>query len=279
VGDAVRTLRRYDEETVDVIIERYVAGESGPKLATEFGMPIRSFYYQLNRREIQRRPPSVPHKHPAPGQRVCAREGCKNKFTPTGYQAAQPGGGRFCSRACHYVARRVAEPEERTCARTGCTITFTPYPSEAVRPGHGQFCSMSCRGMHLFATGQMDGFVESLKERNLWGPKADERWRRLWNGLKGGRQTLLETAEEDVHKAARTALDAYRQNADVRRAEVVALVVRRLEGREPLFLVDGRRRDSRDPARRRAEKRAIRRLEVAATLPEYADTLLERRFG
>jgi hypothetical protein len=125
----------------------------------------------------------------------------------------------------------------------------------------------------------MEGFVSSLKERGLWGPKADRRWRRLWNALKGGHPTLVESAEADVRAAAARALDAYRQNPSVRRVDVVALVVRSLEGREALFHIDGRRRDSRDPVRRAAEKRAIRRLQAACTLPGFAETLLARDFG
>jgi hypothetical protein len=176
---ARRALRRYDEATVDVIVERYLAGDSTPKISADLGIPIRTVAYQLERRGIKRRPPSVPHKHPAPGERVCAFEGCDEKFTPTGYQVAR-GWGRFCSPACARAASRVAEPEERTCARNGCENRFTPMPSEAVRPGRGRFCSHRCRQLHLWRTGQVTSFVESLKKRGLWRSQAQKTWIPRW---------------------------------------------------------------------------------------------------
>lgn len=274
----VQRTRGLDAVTVDGLVKGYKQGASGDTLEDEFGIPRSTVYYHLHRRRVEMRSPNVPWKHPAPEEQVCAYEGCDEEFTPTGYSVAR-GWGRFCSPACHYAARQVAAPEERVCAQQGCEVRFTPYPSEAVRPGHGECCSMSCRGKHLFATGQMEAFVDSLKERGLWGPNADRRWRRLWNGLKGGPPTLLEKAEEDVRRAALTALDCYRRCPDVHRPDVVRLVVNELEGRPALFHADGRRRDSRDSVRRGAEKRAVRRLEAACTLPDFAKTLLARDFG
>jgi hypothetical protein len=219
---------------------------------------------------------SVPRKHPARQLRPCEREGCQNLHAPTGYQVAK-GEGRFCSRACHYAARQVAEPEERVCARKDCEVRFTPYPSEVAK-GKGHFCSDRCRGLALFRTRQMSAFVDSLKERGLWGSQADVRWRRRWNGQKGGAPTLLEKDEERVRLAAGIALECYRRNPGVARRDLIALVVRELEGREALFHPSGRKRDSRDPVRRAAEKCAVRRLEAACKLPDFADTLLARDF-
>jgi hypothetical protein len=163
----IRPLRRYDEATVDKIVERYLAGASTVRISADLGIPIRTVGYQLARRGIERRPSSVPHKHPAPGERVCAREGCGERFTPTGHQAAQPGGGRFCSRACARAAQRVADPEPRACRYKHCGKIFTPWPSEAVRPGRGQFCSHRCRQLHFWRDERekVEAFLHSVDER------------------------------------------------------------------------------------------------------------------
>jgi hypothetical protein len=181
----VRALRRYDEATVDIIVERYLAGASTLVIARELRMPVRTVNYQLRRRGIELRPPAVPWKHPAPEARTCPT--CGEAFTPTGHQVAN-GGGKFCSCPCARAARRVAEPEERTCARKGCGETFTPMPSEAVRPGHGRFCSHRCRGLEFWRTGRVPlSFVRSLEERGLFGPRGRKRWLPQWAGPLGGR--------------------------------------------------------------------------------------------
>jgi hypothetical protein len=172
-----RTLRRYTEAEVDAWEERYKLGDSLETIERELGPPASTVLYHLKRRRIARRPCAVPYKHPARSLRPCEREGCHNFHAPTGYQVDK-GEGRFCSRACHYASRYVAEPEERVCARKGCEERFTPYPSEAVRPGHGECCTMSCRGKHFFATGQMEAFVKSLKVREMAStPRCTTRFR------------------------------------------------------------------------------------------------------
>jgi hypothetical protein len=189
-----RTLRRYDEETVDVMADRYLAGESGPALSAEFGIPIRSFYYQLARRGIQRRPSSVPHKHPPRVLRVCEREGCHNLHAPTGYQVAN-GEGRFCSRECGYLARRVAEPRERTCPN--CGFTFTPWPHETDR----EFCNPSCRQSFNWKDGRPGarGLVEWWKAEEMHG-RARQRRLGGWEGGKygelGGRERVTVTPQQ-----------------------------------------------------------------------------------
>jgi len=278
---ARRALRRYEETTVDVIVERYLAGDSTPTISADLGIPIRTVGYQLERRGIERRPSSVPYKHPAPGERVCALEGCDEKFTPTGYQVAQ-GGGRFHSRAHARAAQRVAEPEPRKCRYRHCDRIFTPWPSEAARPGHGQFCSPEHRQLHFWRADKgaaVASFVDSLKERGLWRSRAQKKWGSAWGGAEGGAPTLAERDETNVRNAAGVALDCYRRNPTVARRDVVTLVVVALEGRDVLFDQQGTRRWARDPVRRAAEKRAIRRLEAAAKLADFADTLLAREFG
>jgi hypothetical protein len=180
----IRTLRRLNEATADAIVARYEEGAGLDTLEAEFRpIPRSTIYYQLRRRGVRMRPSSVPHRHPAPEPRTCAREGCDTAFTPTGYQVAQ-GEGRFCSRACARGASRVAEPEERTCARKGCGNKFTPMPSEAVRPNHGRFCSYRCRGLESWRTGNVAGFVQSLTERGLFKLRAQRRWGGRWGGHK-----------------------------------------------------------------------------------------------
>src|SRR5439155_4320295 len=108
--------RGIDAATVEAMAARYEQGLSYKTVGREFGRAESTVRYLLvERRGIVSRPSSVPYKHPAPEERVCAREGCDERFTPTGYQAAQPGGGRFCSRACHYAPRYVADPEDPVC--------------------------------------------------------------------------------------------------------------------------------------------------------------------
>jgi hypothetical protein len=87
--------------------------------------------------------------------------------------------------------------------------------------------------------------------------------------------------EVEARQAAAHALELYRQDQGqkVSRPKVVSYVVVRTEGKAHEFHPDGRRRDARDPVRRAAEKRIVRRLETAAELPDLAATRLARDFA
>src|SRR5438034_8915674 len=82
-----RTLRRHTEAQIDIAVEHYERGDSAETIEGELGIPASTVYYHLERRGIARRPCAVPYKHPVPEERVCARDGCEKRFTPTGYQA------------------------------------------------------------------------------------------------------------------------------------------------------------------------------------------------
>jgi hypothetical protein len=105
------------------------------------------------------------------------------------------------------------------------------------------------------------------------------RARRRLGGLKGGAPTLAETDETIVRVAASVALDCYRRNPETLRRDVVRLVARKVAGRDAMFHPDGRRRDSRDGVRRKAEKYAERLLNAACTLDDFASTLISCDFG
>jgi hypothetical protein len=189
-----RTLRRYTEEQVDEIVARYLRGDSTLKIERELGIPVRTVGYHLKRRGIERRPTSVPHKHPARTLRTCEREGCQNLHAPTGYQVTN-GEGRFCSRECGYVARRVAEPRERTCPN--CGFTFTPWPHEVDR----EFCNPSCRQSFNWKDGRpaARGLVEWWKAEGMHG-RARQRRLGGWEGGKygdlGGRERVTVTPQQ-----------------------------------------------------------------------------------
>jgi DNA-binding XRE family transcriptional regulator len=123
-------------------------------------------------------------------------------------------------------------------------------------------------------------FIKSRRSgQGRWSGEARQRWGRLLGGASGGAPTLAQRDEASVLQAGAVALDCYRRNAETPRRDVVHLVAYKLDGREAFFDLEGRRRDARDPVRRRAEKRAVRRLEAAAQLPTFAQTLIAREFG
>lgn len=167
-------------------------------------------------------------KHPPPAPRSC--ETCGEEFTPDGHQASQPGWGRFCSRACHYASRYVAELEERVCMYKGCGKTFTPYPSEAVRPGHGQFCSHRCRQLHAWDVGMTQ--ARGLVEWWGWG-RARQRHLGRWEGMKygqlGGRKAV-DLTEGQRAEAVKLRAQGWGRRAIASRLRVSEWAVRKALG-------------------------------------------------
>jgi DNA invertase Pin-like site-specific DNA recombinase len=151
-------------ERLGRVAELDAAGVPRKEMAEELGVSRSQIQADLRDLNRPKRPPR--RKHPAPEKRVCALEGCDEKFTPTGYSVAQ-GWGRFCSRPCARAAERVAEPEPRTCRYQHCDTVFTPWPSEGARPGRGQFCSHRCRQLHFWRDERekVQPFLRSVAER------------------------------------------------------------------------------------------------------------------
>jgi hypothetical protein len=93
---------------------------------------------------VERRKPE-----PAPGERECSRDGCKNMFRPTRRQLDQ-GYGRFCTRECDHLAHRVhPKPGPRVCAYKHCPRQgepFTPASDKGSLEERGWncFCSTAC---------------------------------------------------------------------------------------------------------------------------------------
>jgi hypothetical protein len=86
---------------------------------------------------------------PKTEERICARDGCENRFRPTPRQV-RLGYGKFCSRHCDHEAHRIYEkPTERECARPGCENRFTPTGSN-VAMGWGSYCSKRCSAVMTY---------------------------------------------------------------------------------------------------------------------------------
>lgn len=102
IAELART-RVADQAAVAVrperVAEMYARGDSMAKIATTLGRSTPSVLRDLRRLGIQTRRVGAPRKHPNPGVRTCAREGCEKTFTPTGPQAAA-GWGSYCSHSC-----------------------------------------------------------------------------------------------------------------------------------------------------------------------------------
>jgi hypothetical protein len=141
---------------------------------------------QADLRDLDRPKRAARRKHPKPEARTCAREGCEEVLTPTGYQVAR-GWGRFCSRPCARAAGRVAEPTPRECRYRHCNRIFTPWPSEAARPGHGQFCCHEHRQLHFWRDEpeRVAGIIRSLEGRGLLKARGRKRVFGRLGGKKG----------------------------------------------------------------------------------------------
>jgi transcriptional regulator with XRE-family HTH domain len=229
--DKPKRPRGVDAATVDAMEARYRDGASFETIGVEFGKAPSTVHYLLvERRGVAPRPCSVPDKHPARSLRTCERNGCHNLHAPTGYQVAK-GEGRFCSRACHYADRQVAEPEERICARKGCKVRFTPHPSEVAK-GKGRLCSDRCRGLALWDDeDKVAAFVASLRARGLFKTRAERAWGGAWPAKRQGRVAGKRPVEELFPELAADALDLQRAGRSLRDiAAETRLTKREVEG-------------------------------------------------
>jgi DNA-binding XRE family transcriptional regulator len=100
-------------------------------------------------------------KHPEPGSRVCARDGCEVEFRPTPAQAAK-GWGRYHSPECYCEARRIHPPAPPAPCECGCGRMIRPKGSDAAR-GRGRFYSKSCAMRATMAEG-----TERRKRAIVW---------------------------------------------------------------------------------------------------------------
>jgi hypothetical protein len=277
----IRALRRYDEQTVDALVARYMQGAGSPTLAVDFNMPVRTVQYQLRRRGIELRPSSVPYKHPAPGEQVCALEGLRREvhadrlsgrtrlgtllladMRARGLARRGPGAADVSLQALQQGLYAMAE---RGCAAGPWPVLFTRAPAAAPLASR-----QGCGRREL---------RRSAQRARALGQQSSEEMGQCMGRSRRRRADLAEKDETNLRNAAGVALDCYRRNPNVARRDVVTLVVVALEGRDVLFDQQGTRRWARDPVRRAAEKRAIRRLEAAAKLADFADTLIARDFG
>jgi transcriptional regulator with XRE-family HTH domain len=200
-----------------------------------------------------------------------AELGCDACKKPLDYRRPARVGERNFHRECYLQLPRPRTGETRLCPV--CEKPVYRKPSRAKRYSETA-CSPSHWAQHRLRLGWRAVIIKQVAASNLkrFGST------RLF-GHVGGRPRLSKKHEAIVRKAAGVALDCYRRNPDTPRGNVIALVVYEIEGRDKLFTPEGTRRLSRDAVRRAAEKRAIRRLDVAATLPDFGETLLARDFG
>jgi hypothetical protein len=81
---------------------------------------------------------------PAPEERECGRDGCRNLFTPTRRQLNN-GFGKYCSRKCMGEAQRIYPvPGERSCE--SCGKRFIPGRDQGWQDTQGwnRYCSAPC---------------------------------------------------------------------------------------------------------------------------------------